>query len=166
MKPKKEDLIREIEQTFGTVIEELGKFNRETLNEIPFEGSWTAGQTLEHIVICSNGIPDENVVQANRSYNQKVPSLKALFLDFDLKLETDPELAPSSPPHDKQLLLKNTSEIKERLKTIANTRNLEEPCLDMELPSFGNLSRYEWLRFILFHTQRHTRQIANIYGCF
>ncbi len=162
MEKVRNDLTRDIETTFDNLITELSKFDEDALNQVPFEGSWTAGQTAEHIIICGSGIPDTQTTKANRASDEKVEVIKELFLNFDLKFETDPSIAPGQPPHDKQLLLNKIMEIKEILKIIADTKSLEELCLDMELPTFGNLTRYEWLRFILFHTQRHTHQILVI----
>lgn len=59
----REELIIAIETTFGHLIDELSKFDESTLNQIPFEGSWTAGQTAEHIIICGSGIPDAQTHQ-------------------------------------------------------------------------------------------------------
>ena len=64
--------------------------------------------------------------------------------------------------HRKDTLVQKIKEIRNHLKNIAETSDLTTLCVDMEFPSFGQLTRYEWLRFILFHTQRHTRQIVNI----
>lgn len=158
----REELIVAIENTFGQLKGELSKFDDGSLNQIPFEGSWTAGQTAEHIVICGSGIPDAQTSVTNRPYDKKVEAIKELFLNFDLKFETDPSLAPGPPPHNKEELLEKIGKIKAHLKDVAQTTDLEALCEDMELSSFGFLTRHEWLRFIMFHTQRHTHQISSI----
>ncbi len=159
---EKENLTKDIESTFRKLSDELSEFDETTLNKVPFEGSWTAGQTAEHIIICGSGIPDSKTTKANRPHDEKVEAVKDLFLNFDLKFETDPSIAPGPPPHDKDTLIQKIKEIKDHLKSIAVTTDLEALCKDMELPTFGLLTRYEWLRFILFHTQRHTHQIVTI----
>lgn len=159
---KKETLAKDIETTFGTLIKELSKFNKETLNQIPFKGSWTAGQTAEHIIICSSGIPDSQTTKANRPFNEKERPIKDLFLDFNQKFKADPSLEPQSATHKKNELVQKIKKNKDHLMGIAETSDLEALCQDMEFPSFGFLTRYEWLRFIVYHTQRHTQQISNI----
>lgn len=163
MKTEKNILIRDIENTFDTLLDTLSKFEANTLNEVPFEGSWTAGQTADHIIICSSGIPDKNTVQPNRPYDQKVEEIKDLFLNYDIKFKTDPSLAPGLPPHCKEALIEKITGIKDDLKRVSLTTDLKALCKDMELPTFGHLTRYEWLRFILFHTQRHTHQIRRLF---
>ncbi len=46
---------------------------------------------------------------------------------------------------------------------MANSKDLSVVCLDMELPTFGHLTRYEWLRFMMVHALRHTIQIEKIF---
>ncbi|MDC7999921.1 DinB family protein [Aequorivita todarodis] len=164
MENAKKILIRDIENTFDTLLDELSKFEKKTLNEVPFEGSWTAGQTVEHIIICGSGIPDLHTTETNRPYDEKVEAIKDLFLNFDLKFKADPSLEPRSTSHTKDGLVQKIKEIKDHLKNIAETKELKALCEDMEFPSFGFLTRYEWLRFILFHTQRHIHQLKNIGG--
>lgn len=162
MEKEKKILIRDIENTFDTLLNELSKFDAKTLNKVPFERSWTAGQTAEHIIICGSGIPDSQTTRANRAYDEKVKPIKDLFLNFALKFEADPSLEPGSASHAKDELVQKIKEIKDHLKIIAETSDLAALCKDMEFPSFGFLTRFEWLRFIIYHTQRHTRQIRNI----
>lgn len=158
----REELIIAIETTFGHLIDELSKFDDSTLNQIPFEGSWTAGQTAEHIIICGSGIPDAKTTKTSRPYDEKVKPIKDLFLDYELKFKADPSLEPRSSIHKRDELVQKIKKIKEHHKNSAVTLDLEFLCEDMEFPSFGYLTRYEWLCFILFHTQRHTHQITTI----
>lgn len=162
MEKERENLVQAIKTTFDTLILELSKFDQDRWNQVPFEGSWTAGQTVEHIDICGNGIPDSKTTVTNRAYDENVGAIKELFLNFEIKFETDPSIAPGPGPHHKDSQIQKIREIKSNLENVAKTTDLASLCEDMELPSFGLLTRYEWLYFILFHTQRHTNQIISI----
>jgi hypothetical protein len=162
MENEKKILIRDIENTFDTLLVRLSEFDDRTLNKVPFKGSWTAGQTAEHIIICGSGIPDSRTAMANRPYDEKVKPLKELFLNFDQKFKAAPSTEPRSDSHKGDEQAQKIKGIKTHLKNIAETTDLKALCQDMEFPSFGYLTRFEWLRFILFHTQRHTRQIERI----
>ncbi|WP_057940501.1 DinB family protein [Algoriphagus resistens] len=162
MKKERENLLKSIQFTFETLKQELSKFDQEKLNQVPFEGSWTAGQAAEHIIICGDGIPDSNTTTTERAYDEKVGALKGLFLNFEIKFEADPSIAPGQGPHDKDTLIHKIMGIKSNLENVAKTTDLTSLCEDMEFPTFGFLTRYEWLQFILFHTQRHTNQITII----
>lgn len=156
------NLSKDIDATFTRLYEALSALDDETINHIPFAGSWTAGQVSEHIIKSISGIPDSKTTEPRRFHDQKVLPVKELFLNMDLKFVADAFLTPAAPPHDKDKLLETLKNLQAQHQATAHTANLEVLCLDMELPTFGYLTRYEWLRFMLFHTQRHTQQILNI----
>ena len=41
-------MIAEIKQTAADLLQALEAFNEHSFNQVPFEGSWTAGQVAEH----------------------------------------------------------------------------------------------------------------------
>lgn len=155
-------LSADIGDTFQQLSKLLSGFGPETLNKVPFEGSWTAGQVAEHIIICGSAIPDSKTTAAERAFDEKEASVAELFLNPGIKFEADPLLQPKQATHNREYLLQMLQKIAARHKTTAETADLQALCLDMELPGFGHLTRYEWLRFVLVHTQRHTRQIEKI----
>jgi hypothetical protein len=159
----KEQLKTDIHTTFATLRSLLDKFSEVQLNTIPFEGSWTAGQVAEHIIICGSGIPDSKTEPTQRSPNDLIKPVSDLFLNFDIKFQADPALEPRQTHHSKEAIRDTIAEIeKTHLRTAAES-DLEALCIDMEFATFGYMTRYEWLRFVLVHTQRHTRQIESIY---
>lgn len=160
---RKEALVQEIETTFSHLYNALSAFKTDTINIVPFDGSWTVGQVAEHIIKCGSGIPDQHTTVSGRFPDEKVQSLREMFLNFDIKFEAAPFLHPKQNSHNQEDLLQILHEIEARHIATANTADLEALCTDMELPAFGYLTRYEWLRFILVHTQRHIRQIEHIY---
>lgn len=157
-------LVDEIESTFSNLLRLLEALEEKALNQIPYEGGWTAGQTAEHIIICGGGIPDEHTSEPDRSYDANVEALKALFLDFTVKFQADSSLEPGPGPYRPEDLTGELTRIRERLKEIAESKDLRALCTDMQFPGFGYLTRWEWLWFICYHTQRHTRQIQNTAG--
>ncbi len=71
-------------------------------------------------------------------------------------------VTPNLPPHHKEDLLKKLAANRATLLTISAEKDLSQLCLGMEFPFMGYLTRYEWLRFVQVHTQRHLNQIRNI----
>lgn len=153
----------DISATFQQLSTLLSDFGQEALNKVPFEGSWTAGQVAEHIIICGSAIPDKQTKVSGRPFDEKAASVAELFLNFDMKFEADPFLHPKQAVHHKEEVLQKLQKMEVRHKATAEMADLQALCLDMELPGFGHLTRYEWLRFVLVHTQRHTRQIERIF---
>lgn len=156
------DLINNINHTFESLIAVLSKTTDDSLNKIPFEGSWSIGQVAEHIILCGNGIPDNKTEPSIRPKDEKVPELKAFFLNMDEKSKADPSLTPHRVDHRRDDLINQIMAIREKLRVIAKETDLDAICMDMEFPTLGLLTRYEWLSFICFHTQRHIVQMQKI----
>ena len=158
----KENLYKNIDTVFSDVISSLSGSDDKRLNEVPFTDSWTIGQTAEHIIICSRGIPDHKVTDAGRPFDAKADALRDIFLDMSQKSKADPRVAPGVPPHSKKELSSMLEANKKLLLGIISERDLSELCVDAEFPYLGHLTRYEWLYFMQVHTQRHLNQIKNI----
>ncbi|MCX2678619.1 DinB family protein [Galbibacter sp. EGI 63066] len=161
---KRQEVLNEIKITFSNLKSAIAKFSEEDLNRVPFEGSWTAGQITQHIIICASGIPDEKTKPADRPYDEKIKSIRDMFLDMEIKFKTAPILEPENPPHSRNELTDTLNKLEDQHTASAQNLDMEALCLDMELPTFGHLTRYEWIRFMMVHTQRHTKQIENIYN--
>jgi hypothetical protein len=157
------ELLDELEPTFSDLIDTLDSFRQEELNVIPFEKSWTAGMVGGHILKAVKGIPDHQTEKAARVYNEQALPIKKMFLDFTVRFKSPEFVLPESKTYDKDDLLNELKKIKEvHVKTI-ETKDLHALCLNFELPPFGYLTRYEWLKFIIYHAQRHIHQLKNIY---
>lgn len=130
---------------------------------IPFEGSWTAGQLLEHLdKAVGAGILKGNVQATGRPADEKVQAIKDIFLDFTIKMTAPDFIVPTETVHDKNVLLASLSRKLDELIAASETMNLQEECLDFELPGMGKFTRMEWIYFNMIHTQRHLRQLQNI----
>lgn len=159
----KEEVIEEIKSTFSSLKAILSKFSEDELNIVPFEGSWTASQVVEHIIKSIGGIPDEKTQLADRPFDEKIGTIRKMFLNMDVKFKTDPFLEPAEMHTQLSSMRDTLSELEKQHIDTTRKVDLKALCLDMELPKFGYLTRYEWVRFMMVHTQRHTKQIENIY---
>jgi hypothetical protein len=160
----KQEVIAEIQTTFSRLKAALSKFTEQELNMVPFAGSWTAGQVTEHIIKSIGGIPDERTKSADRPYDEKIEAIREMFLDMNQKFQTDPSLEPEGANYSLESLLDTLAQFETQHIATVQRVDLTALCLDMELPVFGYLTRYEWIRFMMVHTQRHTQQIENIYS--
>jgi hypothetical protein len=135
------------------------------LNRVPFEGSWTAGQLAEHIILSlSSGI---GLINGNKQATDRVPdkyvqAVKDLFLNFDLKFKSAPIITPEDKHYDKDTL---STELKNRfndLINLAQTKDLTDTCLAAEFKGIGYLTGLEWAYQGVYHVQRHIQQLKNI----
>jgi len=164
----KSGLEKTINNTFNELDNILFSFNDEQLNEIPFEGSWTAGQVTEHIIRSLGGVsrlmsgPAE---PTDRDPGEKIKTLEDLFLNFNIKMRSPDFILPEGTDHKKEELLRTLEQLKKETLE-ASKLDLSLLCTGAEFPTFGQLTRLEWLHFFLAHTERHTHQLKNIFKSF
>jgi hypothetical protein len=144
----------------------LSAFEPDQFNIAPFEGSWTAGQVTEHIMLAEQGIPETllgSTSGTERAVDELVPVIESIFLDFKAKYKSPEFIIPSSGPHDQQAMLKTFREQRADIRKIAANEDLSVTCTDFAFPQVGELTRWEWLQFVLCHSKRHARQLRNIF---
>lgn len=154
-------LKQDIRSVFDDAIESVRDTDDQYLNETPSEGGWTPGQVAEHIVICSRGIPDNQVATTDRNIDKNVTALSDIFLNMEEKTKAAPQVTPGVPPHHKRDLIAALEANKGTIIAIINNEDLGLLCLGMEFPYMGYLTRYEWLHFVHVHTRRHVNQLNN-----
>ncbi len=152
----------QLEKTFSAFCSVLSKFTASQINEVSATGSWTAGQVAEHIIKATNGIPDSQIQKASRPYDEQVEKLRSLFLNMHIKMQSPDFIIPEVRSYNSNDLFRELENNKRWLINIINCKALDEVCMDFEVPTFGFLTRYEWIQFINFHVQRHTIQIEKI----
>lgn len=159
------EIQQQVTTTFSELYKALSGFSDDQFDTVPFEGSWTAGQVTEHIVKAISGFPklcNGHTEKTARQPDEKVASVKQLFLDFNTKLTSPEFIEPTANVHDKKLMLEALEKTEKEILTIVQTHDLTLICKDYELPGFGPFTIIEWISFTLTHIQRHTHQLKNI----
>jgi hypothetical protein len=165
LKTMKTGLEKNITDTFNELDNILFAFNGEQLNLSPFEGSWTAGQVAEHIIKSLAGISffmNGPVEEPGRDPGEKIKALEDLFLNLTIKMKSPDFILPEADYHDKEEILNKLENLKIEMLAAAKL-DLTQLCKAGEFPTFGYLTRLEWIHFFLAHTQRHTQQLKNIF---
>lgn len=159
------EILSEFNTTSGILLELLSGISQQQLNEVPFEGSWTAGQVGHHL-LKSYGIVSilgGKTVETDRPVNEKIIGIRELFSDHTIKMESPSFIIPTDKWIEKEKLLNGLAEkINDVRSFVENNHDLSFTCLDFELPGAGSLTQSEWIQFISIHTQRHIRQLNNI----
>lgn len=161
----KDELIKAIAATETELMNTLNGFAADQINTIPFKNSWTAGQVVDHVLKSGTGafeVMHAPCEKTSRAYNEKEEMLKNIFLDFSIKMKSPLEILPTNAALQKDQLVNNVQHLFSKIRNAAATLDLTESCMAFEFPGQGALTRYEWLRFFTFHTQRHTLQLKNI----
>lgn len=158
-----ENLITDLRETFDKFITTVSTFDELILNQPPHYGGWTAGQVADHIVKGTIGLPDGQTQEPAREADCFVQHLKELFLNFDLKMESPDFIYPEKGPFSIRQLITALEVNKQQYIESIEAQDSKALCLDFEFPTFGFLTRYEWLMFTQFHIQRHTHQLRQIF---
>ena len=157
------ELLAQIDKTEAALLDVFASLTQDQLNKVPFEGSWTAGQVGEHLQkACSVQTLYGRTAPTERDPAAMVGPLRKLFLDFSIKMSSPDFIYPEGNFYKKEELYRGLEAAWMDIRKAANTLELTETCLDFELPGFGALTRFEWLSFLVIHTQRHLHQLRNI----
>lgn len=157
-------ILKSFDDSFNIFLQLIAAFPQERINTVPFEGSWTGAQVARHLL---KGSPADllysNVAPTERQPDLLVEPLRKAFLDFSVKFKSPEVLEPEQMEYDKEELLSALENTATRIRKSIQTLDLSATCLDFEMPQTGYLTRLEWICFYTVHTQRHTRQLQNIF---
>lgn len=160
-------LIQDLLNTKYELLKAFNAFNEEDVNRVPFSGSWTPAQVMEHIRKADGGVAE--VLQApakpiGRQPDEKAGILKGIFLNMDAKYQSPEDVVPEQKNYDKYLLVDALESTFDSLTTSVRDLNLNEAVTAFEIPGVGEMTRQEFILFVIYHTQRHAHQLKNIYN--
>ena len=154
-----------IDNTMAELIQVFSSIDQEQINIIPFEGSWTAAQLAQHMIMSNSGFAEMingPVKETQRKPGELVEKIKSDFLDFTTKMKSPDFIKPPMAHYKKEDLLNSLKNIKQSIHHAIETVDLTKTCLAFELPGYGFLTRLEAANFVLYHTQRHIHQLKKI----
>ena len=160
------DILIEMDETKNNLFKIISSFPEEHFNKIPFEDSWTAAQVSEHILKSVSGVLEmlyATTKPTERQTNEKAEAIKAIFSDLSIKMKSPEFVLPGNSPIEKENILTVLKDTMDKMIEAIKTLNLSETCTAFVLPGFGEFTRAEWIYFAMYHTQRHTHQLKNIY---
>lgn len=161
----KTQLRTELDATLCELHDLFAAFPSERVNTVPFEGSWTPAQLARHLVMANGDSLDEingPVQETNRPADAAVENIRNTFLDFSARFDAPEFVVPPAIDYDKEELLASMRTIRSGLLAAVDSCDLAQTCLLFELPVIGYLTRWEVLHFVLYHTQRHIRQLRHM----
>ncbi len=159
---EKKHLREALERAFDEFIASFSSFGDDDINRVPFQNSWTPAQVAQHIILATDGVPDRETVGGDRPFDAYLPKIRPWWEDLNQKFQSPVSLRPDTKSHLKQELLAELHRCREKDLAIVEEGDLTIICCDMELPTIGFLTRYEWLWFIEMHLKRHIFQLKNM----
>ncbi|HET6226263.1 MAG TPA: DinB family protein [Bacteroidia bacterium] len=159
-------LQEQVNTTLEQFISEFKTVADDIINAEPKQGTWTIGQLGQHIALGTAGVPDQKNEPANRPADKFETSIREVFLNEKEKYDSPKFLEPEKKRYQKEELLSKLESNKELLLKIIQEKKLDELCLDEAAPGWGHLTRYEWIKLIIYHTQRHIKQLKKLKASF
>lgn len=156
------ELLPEFEAATNAIIEKVAALSQSEINKVPFNGSWTAAQVIEHLCKSDQAmikVLNGPVQPTSRPPDEMVDNLRGIFLDFSTKLPSPEFIIPTNETFDKENLIGAFKAGRAEIGKAIQTLNLTEM---VHMPIFGKPTRLEIIAFVIFHTMRHTNQVKNI----
>jgi hypothetical protein len=159
---EKEKLKQALATEFDSFINLFESLDESIINQKPKPGNWTSAQVAVHIILATDGVPDNTTKPLDREVDALLSAIRPWWEDLNQKFESPQPLKPDDKPHSKTELVKELQRVREKDFNLLQHADLTLICLDFELPTIGYLTRYEWLWFIQMHLRRHTYQLTNM----
>ncbi|NCU02771.1 MAG: DinB family protein [Chitinophagaceae bacterium] len=155
-------LINNYELVTTELLNLLQSFDEKSLNHKPGPGRWSMAQVADHISLSNNSIARALLLRGqpvDRDPGERIDELKSIFLDFNERYEAPGFIVPTKDIYNPALLI---NEFQASVAEIM--KRMYENTLDelINHPAFGNISKFEIMHFVLFHTQRHLKQVKEI----
>jgi len=163
---------KELSSAFEAVTKELLQvlisFDQPQINTAPFAGGWTAAQVGEHLFKSDSSILNAlygPVKETHRAVDEYVDGINSQFLDFSTKMKAPDLIIPADMEHDKETLISALKSTRLLLGKAIKSLDLSLTCTDPVLSAIaGELTRLEYINFVISHTHRHINQLKEIYN--
>ncbi|MCU7495357.1 MAG: DinB family protein [Ignavibacteria bacterium] len=158
-------IIMDLESSTGRLAEAFMGFPVNEFNRSISTDTWSAGDIAEHLYIVESFI-GKMITGATRPSNrdplQKATLVGTTFNDFEKKFTAAREISPTQNPKDRDEISSKLINNRTLLVNLLKTHDLTVSCLDFIHPKFGELTRAEWIYFIIYHGDRHLHQLENV----
>jgi uncharacterized damage-inducible protein DinB len=152
-------LIHNMERVNDLLVHFLQSVDEPHFNQSSGSGNWSIAQVAEHIRLSNNSVAKVLALkgkQVDRNPAERVNELKKMFLDFKSKYQSPDFIVPATKMYDPDFLLHDLQASMQLIRERMYEDDLDEL---INHPAFGDISKFEILHFVLYHTQRHLRQI-------
>lgn len=156
------ELFTVLDNTTAELLQLITSLDAQKINIVPFTGSWTAAQLVVHVTKSNKAIAQALHMEgktAARDIEKGIAALRKMFLDFDIKYQSPAFIVPEEGLYNKEEIMESYKRSVERLQDARGKQKLAEV---ITLPPFGEITKFELLHFVLYHTLRHIHQLKNI----
>ncbi len=157
-------LINEMEQTAASLIDQLHLVSDKHFNRKPSAKKWSVAQVADHIYLSNRSIIKAlqlDGTEVDRDPAERIEELKVMFLDFSKSYKAPSFIVPQQTDYNREQLMHALLNSLQQIHRLMYKTDLN---VLINHPAFGDISKLEILYFVLYHTQRHLRQIEQTHA--
>ncbi len=161
----KDQILSDLDISTRELLHYLSNFNTERFNLSSDDKRWTPAQIVEHLLmleVIANKVLKGKTIPTNRQPDEKINLIKTAMSDINTKRVAPEIVQPSAALKDPKFMMEQIKIQRELLKKIINELDMTEACISFKHPGVGTLTRFEWVYFTIFHTERHLRQLQQL----
>lgn len=161
----KVEMYEYLKKVFSDIEDKIELFDANSYNKVVAEDSWTAGQIVEHVLLSAekfDEVVNSEVEETSRAFDKLKAQLKAILLSFETKLKSPDFIYPALKEYHSIDHTHRIQKVVQNLKEAVHNLDLTKTCVSFPLPGLGNLTRYEAIYFVIYHTERHLNQLDKI----
>ncbi|RZJ80068.1 MAG: DinB family protein [Flavobacterium sp.] len=154
-----------LKSVFSDIEDKIELFDTNAYNKVLAEDSWTAGQIVEHVLLSAekfNEVVNGEVEETSRAFDKLKAQLKAILLSFETKMKSPDFIYPPFKEYVPSNHTQRIQKVVQNLEEAIHSLDLTKTCVSFPLPGLGNLTRYEAIYFVIYHTERHLSQLSKI----
>lgn len=156
-------ILKEINSVADNLEKLIMSFDNDAFNKKPDAESWSAAEISEHLLLAVGAdLLYGATKQSDRDPAMKEPMLRSVFLDFETKMPSPDFILPTGKRMDVATAASQIKKTWQQVAVAVTKLDLSAICTDFSIPSFGEMTRLEWIYLFIYHTQRHTRRMDHL----
>jgi hypothetical protein len=164
-----EEIIRELEQSSANLLESVSKLSDHQLKYKVNPHMWSIHECFEHIVITEIAVyrilMQHNPEAAGAgSGTEKIgrEKMESLLSNRSIKTEAPDDVKPVGRFSSLEELIEKFNSNRERIKEALKNNLVVFDSRIIIHPTLGEMTKKDWLHFMIHHCERHCRQIEEI----
>ncbi len=160
-----EETLSEIHKNTDAVLKEFLEFDGDSFFLKPSAQEWSAAEVGEHLVLVGKHVLKALIGSAlptNRGFDEKLALLRPAMANQDQKFEAPAIAIPQSIHQNRHDIVDELKSVRQEITKLVPGMDLSLTCMDAKHPRVGNLTRYEWIYFDIYHAERHLHQLRTV----
>lgn len=159
----KSQIQEKIDHTFDQYINQVERVENDRIGKSPSTDSWSAGQVCDHILkvcISTMRLLRGEGKPVDRDPAAKVEYIGKEFANVEKQFQAFGPIRPDEKPPNRRRIISGLNSVRKRFhEYLADDPDLTLLCTQFTHPLFGEMTRLEWLYFIIYHNERHLGQL-------